>query len=37
MFSQMYVTLEGECIYIWTSPGIWTRGYVQSGVRYAGR
>ena len=37
VFSQMYVTLEGECSYIWPSTDILTRLCVQSDVRYFGR
>ena len=37
VFSQIYVTLEGECNYIWPSTDIWTRRCVQSDVRYAGK
>ena len=37
VFSQMYVTLEGGCNYIWPSTDIRTRMCVQSDVRYFGR
>ena len=37
VFSQMYVTLEGECNYIWLSTDIRTRMCVQTDVRYFGR